>query len=179
MWHTRHKHKREPLTRDEANRLANSCTTFKEKLVIWTLLDTGMRVEEFCNLEKQNIEWDRHKLKVFGKNTTGDGTGKKARTIPMTDRIKPLLKRWIAENDVMGMTTRTANRIVHRVGVKSGIPRNPSPHILRHTFAVLALEKGVPIQMLQEILGHEDINTTMIYLNSSSDEMVRVFREKW
>jgi integrase/recombinase XerD len=43
----RYQYKREPLTQDEANRLANACQTHEEKLVIWTLLDTGLRVAEW------------------------------------------------------------------------------------------------------------------------------------
>ena len=48
--------KREPLTQDEVNRLANSCTSHEERLVVWTLLDTGLWVAELSKLTKQNIE---------------------------------------------------------------------------------------------------------------------------
>jgi hypothetical protein len=48
----RYQYKREPLTQDEANRLANACQTHEEKLVVWTLLDTGLRVAELANLTK-------------------------------------------------------------------------------------------------------------------------------
>ena len=50
-----YQYKREPLTLDEANRLANACKTHEEKLVIWTLLDTGLRVSEFANLKRDNL----------------------------------------------------------------------------------------------------------------------------
>jgi integrase/recombinase XerD len=46
----RYQYKREPLTSDEANRLANACQTHEEKLIVWTLLDTGLRVAELANL---------------------------------------------------------------------------------------------------------------------------------
>ena len=45
-----YQYKREPLTPDEANRLANACEHYREKLVVWTLLDTGLRVSELANL---------------------------------------------------------------------------------------------------------------------------------
>jgi integrase/recombinase XerD len=51
----RYQYKREPLTQDEANQLANSCKTHEEKLVIWTLLDTGLRVAEMANLTKELV----------------------------------------------------------------------------------------------------------------------------
>jgi integrase/recombinase XerD len=48
---------REPLTGEEADRLANACVTSEEKLVVWTLLDTGLRVSELCALRPENIAW--------------------------------------------------------------------------------------------------------------------------
>jgi integrase/recombinase XerD len=53
----RYQYKREPLTQDEANRLANACQTHAEKLVVWTLLDTGLRVAELATLTKDNLDW--------------------------------------------------------------------------------------------------------------------------
>jgi integrase len=62
----RYQYKREPLTQDEANRLANACQTHEEKLVIWTLLDTGLRVAELANLTKDNLDWQNHRLMIYG-----------------------------------------------------------------------------------------------------------------
>jgi len=47
-----YQYKREPLTQDEATRLANAATTHQEKLIVWTLLDTGLRVSELAHLSK-------------------------------------------------------------------------------------------------------------------------------
>jgi integrase/recombinase XerD len=63
----RYQYKREPLTPDEANRLANACQTHEEKLIIWTLLDTGLRVSELANLTKDNLDWQNHRLMIYGK----------------------------------------------------------------------------------------------------------------
>lgn len=174
----RYKHKREPLTQDQCNKLSNACETMQEKLVVWTLLDTGLRVEEFCNLEKENIDWSNHRITVFGKNTTGDGKGKKRRQVPMSDRVKPLLEQWIASNDKIGFTTRTAENVVRRVANRCCIGKC-CPHVLRHSFAVNSLDRGVPLPALQKILGHEDMLTTAIYLNVSNGEALRMYREKW
>ena len=51
-----YQYKREPLSDDEVNWLTNACETFEEKFVIWTLLDTGLRVSEFAHLKKDNIQ---------------------------------------------------------------------------------------------------------------------------
>ncbi|HYY16002.1 MAG TPA: site-specific integrase, partial [Gammaproteobacteria bacterium] len=62
-----YQYKREPLTPDEANRLANACQTHEEKLVVWTLLDTGLRVSELASLTKNNLDWQNHRLMIYGK----------------------------------------------------------------------------------------------------------------
>ena len=173
----KYKHKREPLTLDDCNRLSNACSTMKDKLVVWTLLDTGLRVEEFCNMQKDNIDWQRHQIVVFGKNTTGGP--KKRRTVPMSDRVKPILESWIAANDKIGFTTKSAWETVRRVAQKAMVGQKCCPHVLRHSFAVNSLDKGIPLPALQKILGHEDLATTAIYLNLSNGEALRMYREKW
>ena len=172
----RKRHKREPLILEDQNKLANACDTIQEKLVVWTLLDTGLRVEEFCNMKKENIDWNRHQITVYGKNTLGGE--KKRRTVGMTPRVRPLLEAWIAMNDCIGFTVRTAENIVARVAKRAGVIKC-CPHVLRHSFAVTSLEKGVPLPHLQQLLGHEDLMTTAIYLNVSNSEALRVYREKW
>jgi len=52
--------KREPLTQEEATRLANACATAEERLAVWTLLDTGLRVSELATLTKDNLDWQMH-----------------------------------------------------------------------------------------------------------------------
>ncbi len=48
---------REPLNSEECDRIVNACRSFREKLVVWVLLDTGLRVKEFCTLRKEHIHW--------------------------------------------------------------------------------------------------------------------------
>jgi integrase/recombinase XerD len=173
----RYKHKRIPLTDEEASRLVSACRTQEEKLVIWTILDTGLRVEEFVSLSLQNTDLANRRFKVAGKNTLGEG--KKLRRVPITSRVHVLLNHHFAVNNDMGMTTRTANRIVHRVAIRAGIPRKDvSPHVLRHTFAVQSLRKGASLADLQVVLGHNDIATTGIYLNPTEEDACRAFLEK-
>jgi integrase/recombinase XerD len=172
----RKRHKREPLILEDQNRLANACVTMKEKLVVFTLLDTGLRVEEFCNMKKENIDWTRHEIIVYGKNTTGGA--KKRRTVKMPPRVMPLLEAWIALNDCIGFTPRTAENIVARVAKRAGVIKC-CPHVLRHSFAVTSLEKGITLPALQQMLGHEDLMTTAIYLNLSNSEALRMYGERW
>jgi integrase/recombinase XerD len=51
-----YQYKREPLNNDEVDKLTNACGTFREKFVIWALLDTGLKLSEFADLKKENIQ---------------------------------------------------------------------------------------------------------------------------
>ena len=59
--------KREPLTPTEADKLYQSCNSVQEKLIIWILLDTGLRVSELCSLIPQNILWQQKSMRISGK----------------------------------------------------------------------------------------------------------------
>ena len=62
-----HQFVREPLRAEEADRLANACRSPEEKLIVWTLLDTGLRVSELCSLTLDNVQWQQRALRVAGK----------------------------------------------------------------------------------------------------------------
>ena len=86
-----YQYKREPLNDDEVNRLTNACDTFREKFIVWTLLDTGLRLSEFADLKKDNIQWQEKRLVIYGK---GGPYGKKTkrRIISMTERARKLFE---------------------------------------------------------------------------------------
>ena len=130
-----YQYKREPLNNDEVDKLTNACNTFREKFVVWTLLDTGLRLSEFADLKKDNIQWQERRLVIYGK---GGPYGKKTkrRIIPMTERVRRLMEYHFAENNGIGVTKRTVGRIVKKVADKAGISKTVSPHVLRHTFSV-------------------------------------------
>jgi integrase/recombinase XerD len=83
--------KREPLTQDEATRLANACVNHVEKVIVWTLLDTGLRVSELATLTKENLDWQLHRLMIYGKGGPY-GTQSKRRIIPLSSRVQPLIE---------------------------------------------------------------------------------------
>jgi integrase/recombinase XerD len=164
--------KREPLTQAEATALANACATGPEKLVVWTLLDTGLRVEELSGIERESVDWQMHRIIVIGK-------GSKRRVVQLTPRVRDLLEAHIGVNDSFNMGIRKIQRIVKVVANRAAIRRKISPHVLRHTFAVTSLQKGISLPALQKMLGHENLQTTAIYLNLSPEEALREYKEKW
>jgi integrase/recombinase XerD len=170
--------KREPLLPEEATRLAQTCQTVREKLVIWTLLDTGLRVSELASLTPAQIDWQGHRLTIYGKGGPY-GSRTKRRIIPLSARLQPLLEHHFALQDTLGLTPRAMQLLVKRVASRARIRRPVTPHVLRHTFAVTAVQKGISLPALQRLLGHDRLTTTEIYLNLSPEEVVREFREKW
>jgi integrase/recombinase XerD len=125
-----------------------------------------------------NIDWQGHRLMIYGK---GGPYGKKTkrRVVPLSKRVQSLLEGHFALNETFGIHVRDIQRIVKRVANRAAISRPVSPHVLRHTFSVTAIQKGISLPALQRMLGHDHLATTEIYLNFSPEEVLREFHDKW
>jgi integrase/recombinase XerD len=89
---------REPVRPEEGDRLCHACQSTDEKLIVWTLLDTGLRVSERCSLTPEHVLWQQKSLRVSGK---GGPYGKrsKKRVVPLSRRIQALLEPYFALNE--------------------------------------------------------------------------------
>ena len=132
---------REPLTAEESDRRSNACETPTERLVVWTLLDTGLRVSELCELTPKNVLWQQRQLRFKGKGGPHDKKTK-VRVVPMSSRVRALLEHHFALEKAFLVKTRRAQDIVKAVANRAGITKDVSPHVLRHTFATTSLQKG-------------------------------------
>ena len=147
---------REPLTADESDRLSKACETPTERLVVWTLLDTGLRVGELCDLTRKNVLWQQRQLRFKGKGGP-HGKKTKVRVVPMSSRVRALLEHHFALEKAFPVKTRRAQDIVKAVANRAGITKDVSPHVLRHTFATMALQKGITLPTVQKIPGHNSL----------------------
>ena len=129
-------------------------------------------------MTKNNIQWQERRLVIYGK---GGPYGKKSkrRIVPMTDRVRRLIEYHFTETDGVGMSARTIERVVKKVANRAGVPKPVSPHVLRHTFSVNCVKKGISTRALQSLLGHDRLATTEIYLNLSPEDAIREFLDKW
>jgi integrase/recombinase XerD len=168
---------REPLNYEECDRIVNACRSFAEKLVVWVLLDTGLRVKEFCSLRRDQVHWQENCVVVWGKGGWYGHKGKR-RVVPLTARAKRLLELHFCTNEHIGFTKRTAQRVVKRVANRALITKPVTPHSLRHTFAVNCVKKGVSTASLKKILGHDRLETTEIYLNICPEDAMSEFFQK-
>ena len=153
---------RQPLTQAETSTLADACESSLEKIIVWTLLDTGLRVSELASLDRDDLDFKSHRLLIFGK-AGRHGTEGKDRIVPMTDRISPLLEAYFSMNETFGYTERHIHRIVKQVASRTKIRRPVSPRVLRDTFAADAIRKGVSLPALRQLLGHNSLATTAAY----------------
>jgi len=173
-----YQYKREPLTNDELNRLANACKTVTEKLVVFSLIDTGLRVSELATLSKDNLLWQDRRLVIFGK---GGPYGKKTkrRVVPLTERAFAVLSNFLSLQDTVDYSSRALQKIVRRVAQRAGISKKVSPHVLRHSYAVRCVQRGISTRALQMFLGHDRLATTEIYLNMSPEQACQEFVQKF
>ena len=89
-----HQFVREPLRAEEADRLANACPNVEEKLIVWTLLDAGLRVSELGSLTLDSLQWQQRAIRVTGK-AGPHGTRRKQRIVPLSARFAPKDEGWI------------------------------------------------------------------------------------
>src|SRR5208282_949655 len=139
---------REPLTAEESDRLSKACETPTERLVVWTLLDTGLRVSELCDLTPKNVLWQQRQLRFKGKGGP-HGKKTKVRVLPMSSRVRALLEHHFAMEKAFPVKTRRAQENVKAVANRAEITKDVSPHVLRHTFATMALQKGISLPTVQ------------------------------
>jgi integrase/recombinase XerD len=82
-------------------------------------------------------------------------------------------------NDKWFIGRRQVQKVVQRVAEPARISQEVTPHVLRHTFATLAIQKGISLAAIQKILGHDRLGTTAIYLNLTDTHVVDEYSQKW
>lgn len=173
------------LTKEETKKLLDTPnkrypTSFRNYCMMKLSLQTGMRISELINLKIEKIDWNTGK--VFIQN----GKGNKDRIIyvrnGMLDELKHLRDRFNLSNSGNLFTTLKGGiiddgylrKMIKRVSKKSGIQKRTYFHLLRHTFGSETYRNTKDIRTLQEILGHSNVSTTMLYSTISNEDVKRV-----
>lgn len=168
---------KKPFTDEELERLNESASTLKEKAVIAFLSTTACRVGELVGVKIEDVDMQEREVKVLGKGgkervTFFDAKTKLALESYLADRNDDCPYLFVNSNsrDKHACTTGSIERIVANVGKRAHVD-NAHPHRFRRTVATRAIDRGMPIEQVKELLGHSQIQTTMIYATVSAENV--------
>ena len=167
------------LSIQEVDRMLRSVENVKHVAILYALYSGGLRLNEMLTLRCQDVLWERNQLFIK------DGKGKKDRYVMLSMVLKQVLrhyfdsyqpKYWLFESQDKSTHygQRSVQQIVKRAAEKAGISRNVSPHTLRHCFATHLLDGGTDVRYIQELLGHKDIKTTLIYTHVTNRSLEQI-----
>lgn len=189
------------LTEEEIELLKNSCNSETEKLVVYGLLFSGMRISEFIHFrrswigKRDNTEFIKIPLQMKcpcceckrtheGK-PAGLWRGKTKyaeRTLPILDELKEILDVYFAKHETIIETVSSRIRaweIVKQVAKRSKIDHKVFPHCIRATFATILAKKGFDAIFLQHAMGWKKISMAEEYVRLSGTAILDEFKRKW
>lgn len=165
----------------------------RNKLIIYLLYGTGMRISELIGVQKAQVHFDTGFIDVQGK-------GGKARMVPVPHEIFGLLKNYLEEiypvftdngkrasdflfpvfygGKLKAITRQAVWSMLKELCKKSGIDRSIYPHQLRHSLATHLLKGGVDLRSLQLLLGHENLATVQIYTHVETSYLRSIYDKK-
>lgn len=165
------------LSRQEIWAMMQTAKLLKHRLLIGLLYGCGLRCMEVRGLRLRDLDFDRKLLHVV------QGKGKKDRYVPLSDHLIRGIRKYITDEKPQeylfngqlvekesgvhcpNYSKRGIQWVVNRVAKEAGVLKSVHTHTLRHSYATHLLEDGVNIVAVQKLLGHENIQTTMIYLH--------------
>ena len=154
----------------------------RDRAILELLYSCGLRVSELVGINLNNLDLISMSVKVLGK-------GNKERMVPLGSKASTAIKTYLRqrldlkpEDDYLfvnsrggRLSTRSINRIIKKYAAISGIPKNISPHVLRHTFATHLLGGGADLRAIQEMLGHKSLSTTQRYTHISIEKIMEIY----
>jgi len=159
---------KETYTDEELEKMRDNCTELRDLAIVDMLASTGMRIGEMVLLNKADINFNERECVVFGK-------GDKERVVYFDARTKIHLQNYINsrtdEDSALFVTLRAPHTRITIGGIESRLREmgkaleieKVHPHKFRRTLATMAIDKGMPIEQLQQLLGHKRIDTTLQY----------------
>jgi len=160
------------LSSGEVKRLFKTVKNKKHQIILYLAYSAGLRKGEVLNLEVKDLNWERGVIHIR------NGKGGKDRFVPLSkvsaghlqqylEEYEP--KRWLFEGQLAGVpySATSIQAIFRRARAAAGLNKKATFHSLRHSYATHLLEAGTDIRIIQELLGHADIKTTLRYTHVS------------
>lgn len=161
----------------------NNILGLRDRAIIEILYSSGIRSSELLDLSENMINMQDRELRVIGKGnkeriTFFSKTAKKY----LTEYIEAKKSKTYYDKNIVftnskggKLTTRSLRRLIEDYNKRSGITKELTPHVFRHTFATQLLNSGVDIRYVQELLGHTSIATTQFYTHVSKKALRDVY----
>ena len=180
------------ISTEELNRLlkaptGNELPALRDRAILELLFSTGLRVSELCALPA-DIDLTKDEMAVRGK-------GDKVRVVFISDSAKEAVRAYLKKRKDMDealfanngkhtgrggsrrLTPRSVERMIKRYGIKAGISKKVTPHVMRHSFATDLLSNGADLRAVQALLGHANIGTTQIYTHVTDSHLKEVHKK--
>ena len=162
------------LSRDELLLLFNSATNAKHRVILRLIYSSGLRRRELIKLKIEDIETDNGHCRIRVNKSKGQKDRYTVLSTKVVEELRsyftscyPKVYLFNGRRKGEPISEGLLRHIIVNAKQKSGITKPVNLHILRHCFASHALEDGMSLRVLQELLGHTSIHTTMLYLHVS------------
>ncbi|MCR1166743.1 tyrosine-type recombinase/integrase [Clostridium botulinum] len=174
---------RHAMTEEEVELLRQASKTDREKALVEFLISTGCRLSEVVGVNKDDINWYEMSLNVIGK---GDKERKVYFNIKTKIYLKKYLNRRKDNNEALFVTSksphnrlggRSVQREIKKIADRAGINKSIYPHLFRHSFATSKLNAGMPLPVIQHLMGHENPATTQIYAELSEENIKHEYKK--
>ncbi len=169
------------FNQEEIAAIINNTQNKKHKVMLMLAYSGGLRVSEVVSLK--TFEIDSRRMTIFIKQAKG----KKDRIVALSPVLlimlreyalayKPARNGYLFEGSTSGTpySTRSLQEVLKAAKTKAGIMKPGSIHSLRHSFATHLIERGTDVTMIQKLLGHNDLKTTLRYLHTSNKDLIKI-----
>lgn len=178
----------ERLIEEPTRTIQSDILQARDRAVLELFFSTGMRVSELANLQRDQINLNKDEFTVRGK-------GDKTRVVFLSEPARNWMNKYLdlrkdespfmfvrhdraanikSVKETGPITPRSIERMVKRYALAAGIPKDISPHSLRHSFATDLLMNGADLRSVQVMLGHSSITTTQIYTHVTNKQLREV-----
>ena len=172
------KKQKEHYSQTDLEFIRAACADARDMALVEVLYSTGCRVSELCGLKKSDVNWNTKTVQLYGK-------GRKHRVSYLNAKAEVYLKwyldsrtdeeEWLflSKRGAHSMSPAGIQRVLREIRARMGedFGKSVTPHIFRHTTATTALRGGMPVEDIQALLGHENIETTMVYARTCEENV--------
>ncbi|MGY4385716.1 integrase/recombinase XerD [Pedobacter sp. UYP24] len=155
------------FSKEEVRQLFDNTTNLKHKAILMTIYSCGLRLSELLNLKIKDVRSSDKMIRI------NQSKGNKDRILPLPDKLLDILREYyqiykpadyLFEGEKGNQySARSVQLVLKKALVNARIKTEGTVHSLRHSYATHLIQSGIDIRIVQELLGHESIKTTMIY----------------